>query len=304
MLKPDLADFLLKLKEMENDEVTTSMLRQKNESDNDSFSKIKMVVGKDGAGIQDVDLVGYELVVTLDNGTQKTLGNIRGPRGIDGHTPTVEELISIIKPLIPEPRNGRDGKDAKPLKKSEIVKMIKSLIPEPPEPPEPVAGRDGKDGKDGSPDSGDDIINKINLVKKDGPKIKAEHVEGIKDLGTKIFKEQDYIHRGGTKIRIKEVDGSPNVAELKELIVPNGSLTDNGNGSLTLNITGGFTEVAITGTIDDSNDTFTCTTEPTYVVINGVWYKDTGGVYTWSWSANTLTLSGPIGTGSVIWAFA
>lgn len=67
---------------------------------------------------------------------------------------------------------------------------------------------------------------------------------------------------------------------------------------------GGLTEVAVTGTIDDSNDTFTCTTEPTYVVINGVWYKDTGGVYTWSWSANTLTLSGPIGTGSVIWAFA
>lgn len=67
---------------------------------------------------------------------------------------------------------------------------------------------------------------------------------------------------------------------------------------------GGLTLVAVTGTIDDSNTTFTCESEPTYVVINGVWYKATGGVYTWTWVAGTLTLSGAIGTGSQIWAFA
>lgn len=65
---------------------------------------------------------------------------------------------------------------------------------------------------------------------------------------------------------------------------------------------GGMTLIDVTGTIDDSNTTFSCD-EPTYVVINGVWYKETGGAYTWSWAGGTLTLSGAIGTGSQIWAF-
>ncbi len=61
-------------------------------------------------------------------------------------------------------------------------------------------------------------------------------------------------------------------------------------------------ELTISGTIDDSNTTFTSSVEPKYLVINGVWYKPTGGSITWSWSGGTITLSSPIGSG-VIWGF-
>ena len=40
--------------------------------------------GKDGTGIQMVKLVNYELIVTLTDGTEINLGNVRGAKGADG----------------------------------------------------------------------------------------------------------------------------------------------------------------------------------------------------------------------------
>ena len=63
-----------------------------------------------------------------------------------------------------------------------------------------------------------------------------------------------------------------------------------------------LTILTVTGTIDDSNTTFTLTSEPTVLVINGGVYKQTGGAITWTWTLGTLTaeLSSPIGTGGNI----
>lgn len=72
-----------------------------------------------------------------------------------------------------------------------------------------------------------------------------------------------------------------------------------------VNIPGGGSVViiTITGTIDDSNITFTATSEPAQLVINGGIYKPTGGSITWSYLAGTITLSSPVGTGGSIYGF-
>ena len=64
---------------------------------------------------------------------------------------------------------------------------------------------------------------------------------------------------------------------------------------------GGITIVPITGTINDTNVTFTSTSEPTLLNINGAFYQTTGGVITWTYVAGTITLSSPVGTGGSIY---
>lgn len=63
---------------------------------------------------------------------------------------------------------------------------------------------------------------------------------------------------------------------------------------------GGFTELAISGTIDDTNVDFTSASEPSYLIINGIWYKPTGGAITWSYAGGNITLSVPVGAGGSI----
>ncbi len=64
--------------------------------------------------------------------------------------------------------------------------------------------------------------------------------------------------------------------------------------------TGSFTIIPVTGTIDDSNVTFTSATLPTLLNINGSFYQQTGGAITWSRAGTTITLSGPVGLGGSI----
>lgn len=62
----------------------------------------------------------------------------------------------------------------------------------------------------------------------------------------------------------------------------------------------GLTPIPVSGTINDSNVTFTSATEPTVLCINGPIYQKTGGAYTWTWVAGTITLNQPVGTGGSI----
>lgn len=64
---------------------------------------------------------------------------------------------------------------------------------------------------------------------------------------------------------------------------------------------GGLTIITLTGTIDDSNVTFTAGSEPTQLVINGGIYKPTGGAIAWTYVAGTITLSNPVGTGGSVY---
>lgn len=62
----------------------------------------------------------------------------------------------------------------------------------------------------------------------------------------------------------------------------------------------GFSVITVSGTIDDSNVTFTAASQPTLLFINGAAYQTTGGSITWSYLAGTITLSSPVGVGGSI----
>jgi len=70
------------------------------------------------------------------------------PEPIEGHTPTDEELIDLIRPLIPEPSKAPTKKD--------LIPLIKSLIPDPVE---------GEPGKDGTEIKAEQIAEKLNTLK-------------------------------------------------------------------------------------------------------------------------------------------
>lgn len=63
---------------------------------------------------------------------------------------------------------------------------------------------------------------------------------------------------------------------------------------------GGSRVLAATGTIDDNNTSFTITSKPTVLIINGGIYQESGGAITWSYDSGALTLSVPVGIGGSI----
>ena len=66
------------------------------------------------------------------------------------------------------------------------------------------------------------------------------------------------------------------------------------NGSIFGIGVSGLAVLTATGIIDDSNTSFTFTSAPTFLIINGAMYQKTGGAITWS-GTTTVTLSIPVG---------
>lgn len=88
---------------------------------------------------------------------------------------------------------------------------------------------------------------------------------------------------GGAMV-IEEVDGGPSVSGLSTLIVPNGTLTDNGSGSATLTITGSGADGTLFGAgspegsqSGSRGDTYYDTTNDTF------WVKKSGDTTTTGW---------------------
>ena len=52
-----------------------------------------------------------------------------GKDGQDGRTPTPQELVALIAPLIPPPVHGKDGKPGKTPTDAELLALIRPLIP-------------------------------------------------------------------------------------------------------------------------------------------------------------------------------
>ena len=66
----------------------------------------------------------------------------------------------------------------------------------------------------------------------------------------------------------------------------------------------GLTQIAFTGAVNGSNQTFTVTTTPTYAVVDGIWYtaKDNNGNTQWTDTAGTIVFTGIVPQNSV-WGF-
>ena len=128
-----------------------------------------------------------------------------------------------------------------------------------------IVGPKGKDGKESSPDTGKVIARKL------------ETLEGVERL--------DYY-------ALKNLPSIPK--KLK-----GGGKLGGGGGS------GGLgTILTATGTIDDSNVTFTFTQLPSILIINGGMYQQTGGSITWTYLAGTVTLSVAVGVNGAIFGLA
>lgn len=182
-----------------------------------------------------------------------------------------------VRAIIEETAITKENKEA-------IIDEIISRLPD-----APIKGVDYFDGKDAVIDH-DAIIQAIRTLP-DGKKLKVKDIEGLEQT-IKAFSNQlgrGYLHGGG----VPSLSAGSNI-----------TLTPKSDGGFTISSSGGgLTRVTITGTIDDSNVTFTSASEPDILVINGIWYESTGGAITWSYLAGTITLSVPVGTGGTIWGY-
>lgn len=126
-------------------------------------------------------------------------------KGDKGETPTDEELVALIKPLIPEPVKGDKGDTPTA---SQLLKIIRPLIPE---------VKDGETPSDerllalitplippplqGSPDSPIEIVEKLESLEGD-ERLDKKAVKGLEEELTSIRTSISSIPRGGGSRRV------------------------------------------------------------------------------------------------------
>jgi len=169
-------------------------------------------------------------------------------------------------------KNGKDGKDGRDGKDGERG-------------PEGPQGRPGKDGAMGMMD---------------------EATVAYLENEIKIIKEKTNGGRTGWGAHpLKIMDGSTVVDKVARVINfgTNLSATRAPDGTITVNASGGaggaLNKETPTGTVDDSNTSFTVSNEPFFINVNGAIYEEGDGLYS-SYVAGTITLSSPVGQGGFI----
>lgn len=185
----------------------------------------------------------------------------------DKHVEQVNALGSEIQRLSerdwtgPQGESGQDGNDAKEVDIEGLASLVLSRIPPAKD------GIDGNHGKDAETPSVDALVEAVVARVQKGDVLHISHVKGASGF-----------IKDGIRYRFEEL--------------MHGSGSGTGSSGITL--------IPVTGTRDDSNVTFTVTTTPTVLNINGGLYEKTGGSITWSIAGTTITLSSPVGTGGSI----
>ncbi len=202
-----------------------------------------------------------EMLKAIQDRSQAEIGLVlKGDKGEKGDSPSEQELLALIEPLIPE--KGEDGYS--PIKGIDYFDGSHGK--------DGIAGkngRDGKNGKDGRDGKELDISGLFDTFVERLQKEKLLDVSHLRNAESFLFNGRRY--------------------KTEELM--HGSGTSSTSSSL-------HTETP-TGTVDDSNTTFTVIKEPFYIVINGAEYFVGTGSYT-SYVAGTITLSSPVGLGGFI----
>lgn len=222
------------------------------------------------------------------------LKNIKDNPAKDGKTPTKDELLSLIKPLIPPAIPGKPGKTPT---QEEILELINLVMPDP-IPGPPGIGIPGKPGKNG----------RIPNHKWTGTFIQFENPDGswgpMVNLQGSPAESIEYGGPGPSMPSVTVVQGSTRFEGVTKIVIgdnltavrtPNGVVISGENGG-----GGGGSSLDFetpTGTIDDSNLTFDVLNTPIYLVVNGAQYFE--GVH-YTLAGLTITLNNPIGTGGFI----
>lgn len=177
-------------------------------------------------------------------------------------------------------------------------------------------GRDGKDGLDGKngKDGRDGRDGRDGLDGVDGNDGKDGKDGDIKELSPQEIRDSLELLNGDERLDAKYIKNLPK-SEQRTIIGGGGSsqvyhdstLSGTGSQSSPLSVvdsggsSGGILPVTISGTIDDSNTTFTAPNDFTFLVMNGGVYKKTGGAITWTYTAGTVEVSSPVGDGGSIY---
>jgi hypothetical protein len=273
--------------------------------------------------VQKIEMLGAEVIT------------IKGRKGDAGETPSDEHLTELIKPLIPVVRDGEDADEQK------IIKEVLSKISKPKDGKD---GKDGTnppletivyEAVKQVKATLTPLIPKIEDIEKDLPKlgfqirdslellpngqngtvderIDKSAVKGIADIEKSIKDIQVRpVSVGGRSLLQLYVGGAKKgaIQYLNLIAGTNVTLTyaqSSGRNDVTISASGGGggAPLVATGTINDTNVTFTFISEPQQLVINGLACRPTGGSITWSYVAGTVTLSSPIGTGGDIYGIS
>lgn len=179
--------------------------------------------------------------------------------------PYVEYILHMVKRDLPIPKDGRDGVDGTTpvhgvdyhtdAERQEIIDHISSRIPK------------AKDGISPVIDHSQ-IASAVIAQILDGKLLKKEHITGldqeIASYRAQFANGKGYVHGGGDTI----------VAGTGVTITPN----PNGTKTVSAPASGGLNFLAATGTVDNSNKTFTFASMPTLVIVNGATYRNGNGV--------------------------
>lgn len=225
--------------------------------------------GKDGKnGLDGTDGWNGTNGINGNNGTKGERGE-RGFPGEEGRSPTLEELEAIILPLIPDP-----------IEPKEIDFTAKELV------------------------------EKINKGKTKITKSRIDGLDDIENTAKSTEKRfQNWISLGGarqTRIALNGVVISTGATTLN--FIGGTAVVPTGNDGSTINYTapssgGGLTLLVATGVVNGSNNTFTFTSVPTYLVIDGAWYLPTDNNSVVQWSNVGTTITTNIIPSNSIWGF-
>lgn len=170
--------------------------------------------------------------------------------GRPGRSPSREELLAIIRPLIPKVRNGKDADEDR------IARKVLALLP-------PI-----RDGRDSSPEEVAEHIKK-------GRKLTVDDIAGLRQNLSQIRGEaskKGYLHGGGDTIR-----AGAGV-----------TLTRNSDGTTTISaVSSGLGIETPVGAVDGSNTSYTVSNEPLFIMADGM-VRFEGEGYTYL--AGTITM--------------
>lgn len=208
----------------------------------------------------------------------------------DGKTPSRAELEEIIRPMIPRPIPGEPGDSPS---EEYLLELIESVMPD------PIPGPRGKRGPRGK--TGDGFAGGVPKHEWNGTFIRFEQPNG--DWG-------EWVNLQG--VPGPESMGGYNPGAAMQIPVKAGTnvtITRDASGAQVISSTatggggsgnGNATTIEYetpTGTVNDSNVTFTVTRAPLYIVVNGVQYFENQG---YTLSSLTVTLDAAVGTGGYI----
>lgn len=218
------------------------------------------------------------------------------------HQETLEKGERIFNSIgaVKQGKPGEPGKPAAEVDLNEVARRAAALVPKP------------KDG--------DTPVVDLKKIAKSAAKYvkvpEAPAVEAV-DPDTVLQKVVEMLKSGDVKLHVKNLEGfEQTIAPIRNLAAKNGgirgggdtvaagtnvTITTNGSGQKVINALGAnLAVITVTGTVDDSNKTFSAATQPTLLNINGAFYLKTGGAYTWTYAGTTITLNQPVGAGGSI----